>query len=65
MIHFKMNPTIACSIAFSVKQRCRYFRSDVRNLLRQRRLGYVEESDAKDADWSGETADSAADMVNK
>ncbi len=65
LLHCRPGDRGVASYAFGVKRRCGYFRSDVRNLLWQRGLGYVEESDVTDADWVGETADSAADLVNK
>ncbi|MDD5041179.1 MAG: hypothetical protein PHX87_02815 [Candidatus Peribacteraceae bacterium] len=53
------------ALASSVKQHCGYFRRDVRNLLRQRGLGDVEESDVKDHSFPEDMPDLAAVFADK
>ena len=58
------DPEVA-ALASTVKQHCGYFRDDVRQLLRQKELDGVEESDVTDSSGAGNDADEAAELANK
>lgn len=65
LLHCNPGDAQVGAYAEMVKMHCGYFRRDVRNMLRQRGLGHIEESDVKDQGWSNETPDSAANLSDK